>query len=228
MSQTQVSTQTDEHNALAGRNLQVRKAGGPTASAVSPTATVITSSGTINTRSYGVVRVAPAAAVTGMILQTSLTDGQELTVVNESAFLVSFAVSGTSHVADGIAGAIAGLSSVAFVWDAGTSLWYRKHSQPTPVVSASAVVTASSGTIAVTSEISRVAPAAAVTGVIVAAGTTNGQSLTIVNESTGASSVTMAIAGTSNVANGVSTVIAGLTAASFVWDSATSLWYHRV
>lgn len=93
--------------------------------------------------------------------------------------------------------------------------------------SATAPVLASAGTIAVTSVgTSRVAPAGAVTGVILAVGTVPGQILTVINESSAVNTVTFAAAGTSNVADGVSSVIAGLRAARFVWDSGTSLWYR--
>lgn len=93
-------------------------------------------------------------------------------------------------------------------------------------VSTSAVVTAGSGTIATAGVgVSRVAPAAAVTGVILQAGTNHGQRVTVMNESTGASSVTFATAATSNVADGVSTTIAGLTARSYVWNAVTARWY---
>jgi len=71
----------------------------------------------------------------------------------------------------------------------------------------------------------RVAPAGAVTGVILAAGTTGGQMCQIVNQSAAGNTVTFAVAATSNVANGVTSVIAGLNARSFVWNSSTSLWY---
>jgi hypothetical protein len=98
--------------------------------------------------------------------------------------------------------------------------------------SGSAQVIASSGTIAITNlKYIRVAPAAAVTGVILAPGTAiatdPAQEVVVINESIAASSVTMAASGTSNVANGVSCVIPGLTVRRFVWDAATALWYQQ-
>jgi len=69
-----------------------------------------------------------------------------------------------------------------------------------------------------------VTAAGALTGLILAAGTVGGQALRVINES--AFTLTFAAAGTSNVADGVSDVIAALTARDFVWDSNTSLWYR--
>jgi hypothetical protein len=73
----------------------------------------------------------------------------------------------------------------------------------------------------------RVTAAGAVTGVILQSGTVDGQKVSIVHESVAANTITMAAAGTSHVADGVGTVIAGLTAQSFIWNANTSLWYHE-
>ena len=72
--------------------------------------------------------------------------------------------------------------------------------------------------------VSRVNPAAARSGCILQAGTQAGQVVWVVNEAA-ANSITMAASGTSNVADGASDVVNGLTARCFVWDSSTSLWY---
>ena len=94
------------------------------------------------------------------------------------------------------------------------------------IQSASAAAVATNGTITTAGvSVARVAPAGAVTGVILAVGTTGGQVCTVVNESVAANTVTFAASGTSNVADGTSSVIAGLNARRFVWDSGTSLWY---
>jgi hypothetical protein len=69
----------------------------------------------------------------------------------------------------------------------------------------------------------RAAPAAAVTGLILAAGIERGQEAKIVNAS--AFSMTMAAAGTSNVAAGVLAVVAANTSRLFIWDTTTNLWY---
>lgn len=71
----------------------------------------------------------------------------------------------------------------------------------------------------------RVAPAAAVTGIIIPPGEFAGQRLTVLNESPAADSVTFDVAATSNVANGVTCVIPGLTARQFTWNGATGFWY---
>jgi len=92
--------------------------------------------------------------------------------------------------------------------------------------SGSAPSVASSGTISTANlGTSRVTTAGAVTGVIMAAGTIAGQTVIVVNES--GNSITMAAAATSNVADGVSCVIAANRAMWFVWDSSTSRWYHN-
>ncbi len=89
---------------------------------------------------------------------------------------------------------------------------------------------ATSGTISVAGvRVARCTTAGAVTAVVLATGTASGQEIAVINEvTTGASSITFAASGTSNVANGVSTVISGLTCARLVWDAGTSLWYHAV
>lgn len=69
---------------------------------------------------------------------------------------------------------------------------------------------------------------AARTGAIMAAGTYDGQPITVDNEDTTAgNSITFAAVGTSRVANGVTTVINGLTQKRFVWmaNAATPAWY---
>ena len=94
------------------------------------------------------------------------------------------------------------------------------------IQSASAPAIASNGTITTVGvSVARVAPGSAVTGIILAVGTTGGQVCTVVNESAAGNTVTFAASGTSNVADGTSSVIAGLNARRFVWDSGTSLWY---
>lgn len=91
----------------------------------SASAASLASSGTVTTSGVGVARVAGALAVTGVILQSGTQAGQICTVVNEAANNITFAASGTSHVADGTSDIIAGNTARRFVWDSGTSLWYR-------------------------------------------------------------------------------------------------------
>ena len=65
----------------------------------------------------------------GIILAPGVIAGQEVWVVNESAAAnsVTFAAYTTSNVADGdgTSNPIVGKTARKFVWDSGTSLWYR-------------------------------------------------------------------------------------------------------
>jgi hypothetical protein len=91
--------------------------------------------------------------------------------------------------------------------------------------SASAAAIVNSDTITTyTVGASRVNPAGNVTGIILEAGTEPAQVVAVVNES--AFTVTFAAAGTSNVADGTSSVISANRCALFVWDSSTSRWYR--
>lgn len=75
---------------------------------------------------YGMVRCNPAAAVTAVILQPGLFNGQKVTVLNEAvaANTITPDVAANSNVADG-AQAIAGLISREFVWSAAAARWFR-------------------------------------------------------------------------------------------------------
>lgn len=64
----------------------------------------------------------------------------------------------------------------------------------------------------------------AVTGIILGAGIVDGQQCVVINQS--ANSITFAAVGTSNVADGVSAVIAATTRATFVWSAQAAKWYH--
>lgn len=108
--------------AVVGGNVTL---GGRLATGQSSAAAALASNGTIKTANVGVARVAPAANVTGIILQAGTVAGQEVWVVNESGFTIQFAVNTTSHVADGAASVIPANSGRKFVWDSGTSYWYR-------------------------------------------------------------------------------------------------------
>src|SRR5712691_4691218 len=92
--------------------------------------------------------------------------------------------------------------------------------------SATAPAIANAGTIATAGvSVTRVSPAGAVTGIILAAGTQPGQLCLVVNEAVVGNSVSFAASGTSNVADGVNDVIPGLQARLYGWDSFQSLWY---
>lgn len=71
----------------------------------------------------------------------------------------------------------------------------------------------------------RVSAAAATTGASLPLGTLNGQILILIVTSAAANTITMAAAGTSNVAGGTTVVLAGLEAHTFVWDAVGALWY---
>lgn len=90
----------------------------------SASATSIANSGTITTSGVGVARVTTSGNVTGIILQAGAA-GQIVTVVNESANTLTMAASGTSHVADGVSDIIAATSARRYIYDGGTSLWYK-------------------------------------------------------------------------------------------------------
>lgn len=64
------------------------------------------------------------------------------------------------------------------------------------------------------------------TGVILTAGTIDGQTICLIN-TTAANSITFAAAGTSNVADGTSAVIPALRAMIFTWDAGTARWYRQ-
>jgi hypothetical protein len=74
--------------------------------------------------------------------------------------------------------------------------------------------------------VARVNTGGAVTAVILQAGSMPGQFVTVVNEAAAANTVTFDVAGTSFVADGAGTALAGLTARSFVWDSVASRWFR--
>ena len=64
-----------------------------------------------------------------------------------------------------------------------------------------------------------------VTGIILTAGTVDGQKLALFNKEA-SNTITFAAAGTSNVADGTSAVLGALRAMSLIWDSASSRWYR--
>ena len=94
------------------------------------------------------------------------------------------------------------------------------------VTSATAAAIATGGTITTNNVgAARVAPTANATGVIMQAGTVDGQLCYVINES-GSFTVQMAAAGTSNVADGTGTTIGVNRKESFIWDAALSRWYR--
>jgi len=73
------------------------------------------------------VRCNPASSVTGLVMGGYGTlPGQQLTIVNESSlYSMTFAVVGTSFVADGTSCVIAANRKMDFVYDASAGLWYH-------------------------------------------------------------------------------------------------------
>ncbi len=200
--------------------------GGTIAPLASTSAAAITNGATITTAGVGIARVAPASAVTGIILQAGTFNGQQVWVSNEAAVAntVSFASSGTSAVADGQNDVIPGLSARLYVWNSVNFLWYATpqtvNGTLTTVQSATASAVATNGTITTAGVgVARVAPSAAVTGIILQAGTLNGQQCWVVNEAAVANSLAFAASGTSLVADGVNDLLPGLSARLYVWDS---------
>lgn len=64
------------------------------------------------------------------------------------------------------------------------------------------------------------------TGVILAAGIADGQTICVIN-TTAANTITFAVPATSNVADGVSAVIPALRAMIFTWDATSARWYRQ-
>lgn len=92
---------------------------GPSAS--TPT---LANNGTINTAGVGVAKVTTSGAVTGAILQAGTVDAQLIIIQNTSGNSITFATSGTSHVAAGTGKVLAANSSTLLSWNATGSLWY--------------------------------------------------------------------------------------------------------
>lgn len=117
-------------DALTVNSGGVTTLGGPVSTQVqyggqSALATIATS-GTITTSGVRVIRTTVGGAVTSCVLQAGTLAGQEITVINENTTgsnTIGFAASGTSNYAS--PAAISGLTAAKFVWDGGTSLWYR-------------------------------------------------------------------------------------------------------
>lgn len=92
---------------------------------------------------------------------------------------------------------------------------------------ATAATIATSGTIALPAQgdTAKLTTGGAVTGVVLTAGTYDGQRLNLIN--TSANSITFAAAGTSNVADGTSAVLAANRSMCFVWEATSARWYRQ-
>lgn len=80
-------------------------------------------SGTISHNGKNYVRVNTAAAITGVILQQGLTDGQMLLVENVSANSITFAAAATSFVRAGALAIIGANQGMLFVWNVVDTRW---------------------------------------------------------------------------------------------------------
>lgn len=65
-----------------------------------------------------------AGPYTGIILTSGALNGQLLVLFNSSNASITFAASGTSHVANGVTCVIRTLESAWFVWHSGYVLWF--------------------------------------------------------------------------------------------------------
>lgn len=75
---------------------------------------------------YALYPVSSIAAVTGLILAVPPNgDGTQVTVVNTTAFALTFAAAATSHVADGVLDVIPALAARTYTYYGAASLWYR-------------------------------------------------------------------------------------------------------
>jgi hypothetical protein len=83
------------------------------------------SNGSTVTTGSAALPVTASAAVSGLILQPPGTAWCQVTIVNQSAYSLTFAASGTSNVADGTSDVIAALTAATYIYDGNTSLWAR-------------------------------------------------------------------------------------------------------
>lgn len=91
----------------------------------SATAVSVATSGTVATAGLSVQRLTTAGAVTGVILAVGTVDGQVINLFNESANSITFAASGTSHIAGASALVIGASGAARLIWSSNTSLWYH-------------------------------------------------------------------------------------------------------
>ncbi|HVT97047.1 MAG TPA: hypothetical protein VHE33_06035 [Acidobacteriaceae bacterium] len=120
-------------------------------------------------------------------------------------------------------------ASIQFYSDAyATATGQLTGSGPVSAMSATSPDPGAGGTIATAGVgVALVTPAAARTGIILQAGTVNGQEVWVVNQGAAANTLTFhTTPATSNVADSATEpAIAGLKARKYVWVSAVSLWY---
>lgn len=77
---------------------------------------------------YSVARVSTAGAVTGVIVDVGLRDGQILFIQNEANNSITLATAATSNVFGGTAIVIPASRSALLRWDAVQGVWYANFS----------------------------------------------------------------------------------------------------
>jgi hypothetical protein len=88
-------------------------------------AVTLANNSTISPAGLSKVLVTATSNVTGIILNYGgPADGNLVWIVNESAYSITFAASGTSNVSDGTSDVISPLTARCFIWDAVGALWY--------------------------------------------------------------------------------------------------------
>lgn len=108
----------------AGADGAVGSVGLPWQPVESATAPLLTNGDTIVTAGLTVSRVAPAAPVTGVIMQPGTIAGQRIIVLNQSAFTIQFADAVTSLVSNGLTSVVPSLVCIRLLWNSVTGLWY--------------------------------------------------------------------------------------------------------
>ena len=93
--------------------------------AVSLTAQTVSSGTTIATAGLVVARVSGTGTISNLKLQAGAYSGQMVTLINEGAVPLTLNTAGVSNVADGKLDTILANTARTFIWDSGTSLWYR-------------------------------------------------------------------------------------------------------
>lgn len=123
-----MATDGDELSIGSTGNEPCNHFGIPTVAEVTPAngsaATTVAGSATIDTSNYW-TRITNAGAITGIILEAGVKNGQKflLTVDKDAVGSVTFAAAGTSNVGGGTGVVITAGSSREFIWDATDACW---------------------------------------------------------------------------------------------------------
>jgi hypothetical protein len=109
-------------NTATTNSIAILPGGSVTNSINAGSAVTLTTGSTIPTATHA-YRVTAAGNITGLILAPQ--PGSALfRIINESAFTMTFAASGTSNVASGTSSVVGANSGNTYVYNTGTSLWY--------------------------------------------------------------------------------------------------------